>query len=120
MKTKVKTKYSYRDSDNDYSVSSYSETVPDHNLSVREILMRFSRGLPPPGIGRDGLYDEETEQGNETYFEVHPSIKQDQDLTDIETIKDEFKSRASSFIGKVVKGKSKGAKKDPEAKPTED
>lgn len=120
MKTIVKTKNGYDPSSFDYSISSHSDTVPDGNLSVREILMRFSRGLPPPGIGRSGDYDEDSSDVPESFMEVHPSVMQDFDLTDIDDLKDEYKSRSDDHSRSVFKNQIRRREKKSQEATKED
>lgn len=118
MKQIVRTKAGYDPADFDYPVSSYSETVPDQSLSVREILIRFTRGLPPPGIARPAVYDDEGD--NENFFDVDPIMRQDMDISDVDTYKDEYEhrqsliERAKQAAKKVVGGAKESEPKTPE------
>lgn len=100
MKAIVKTKYGYNPSDHTYKVDPKSDTVPDQNLSIREILQRFSRGLPPPGSIHPGDFDDPAlddmnilDRMPDEFMEIHPSIRQDQDLTDLDNLRDEYFER---------------------------
>lgn len=80
-------------------------TVPDQNLSIKDLLRRFTRGLPPPGIERDMVYDEDGQEF------VSPELGQDRDLTDIDNGRDEL-----SYIASTEKNKrsQRKASKTPE------
>lgn len=62
-------------------ISGNSQTVPDQSLSVKDILFRFSKGMPlddytyPLAYGRDEEQDEDN-------FDVHPANVQGLDLAD--------------------------------------
>lgn len=63
-------------------VSSDTFTVPDASLSVKQILERYTRGFGLDGVAVHPLvYDEDGSYDDED-FNVHPSVRQDPDLTD--------------------------------------
>lgn len=81
-------------------------TVPDQNLSVKDLLRRFTRGLPPPGIERDMVYDEDGQDF------VSPELGQDRDLTDIDYGRDELANIHASETSKRSKRKASKAPED--------
>lgn len=83
-----------------------SMTVPDQNLSIRDLLNRFTRGLPPPGIEREMEYDEDGQNF------VSPELQQDQDLTDIDYGRDELANIASTETFKRAQRKTRKTEED--------
>lgn len=81
-------------------------TVPDQNLSVKDLLRRFTRGLPPPGIERDMIYDEDGQDF------VSPELGQDRDLTDIDYGRDELSNIASAEKTKRAQRKARKTETD--------
>lgn len=63
---------------NDFeSVSSDTQTIPDQSLSVREILMRFTRGqmeMPPIDEGEDDTFDTPLVSDFDDLVDAHDSV----------------------------------------------
>lgn len=59
-----------------------SDTVPDQSLTVKDILFRFSKGLPLDNLERPLVYGDSSEQ-HEDNFDVHPSNQFGMDYVDV-------------------------------------
>lgn len=77
-----------------------SLTVPDQSYTVREILEKFTRGLPLD-VEQEGTYDEIEDF---TGFEPEKAI----DITDVETQLNDINERISLAKSKATKGSVKG------------
>lgn len=93
---KIKTPYNTAP-DPGIAVSGVSMTVPDQALSIREILQRYTRGMPLGG-GRPPVFDEDEE-----YLPDPRTL----DLTEIASIRDE----AVQTINKAKAAKAEADKK---------
>lgn len=77
-----------------------SLTVPDQSYTVREILEKFTRGLPLD-IQKEGSYDEIEDFSG---YEPEKAI----DITDVETQLNDINERISSAKSKATRGSVKG------------
>ncbi len=90
----------------DYSAP--SETVPDQTLTIRQLMQRFVRGLPPSGVDRsDSLaYDEECKVDSKGYlhgngdWNIDPCNQQNLDLTDIDEMGHELNDITNAELDK--------------------
>lgn len=73
-----------------------SMTVPDQSLTVKDILFRFSKGLPLDNMERPLVYGDVVEQ-NDDNFDVHPSNQFGLDLVDIESARRANSEAISEF-----------------------
>lgn len=73
-----------------------SMTVPDQSLTVKDILFRFSKGLPLDNIERPLVYGDVVEQ-NDDNFDVHPANQFGLDLVDIDAAKRSNAQAISEF-----------------------
>lgn len=118
MAYRVRTRFTYRPSDFEYFVTQTSQTVPGDALSLRELLIRFTKGLPPPGTERDVDYDDTRDLSMEQMMrdkvddDVHPSIRQNADLTDFDDYKDELRGLAQIEVQKSARRRAARAKKE--------
>ena len=129
MAYRVKGRYTYRPSDYIYFVTQDSQTVPGDALSLRELLIRFTKGLPPPGTERDVEYDDTRDLSMAQMMrdkiddDVHPSIRVNADLTDYDDYKDELRNLAQIEVQKSARRRAARVKKEvqkPAPKPAED
>lgn len=58
-------------------------TVPDQSLSIKDILYRYSTGMPLDDYHRNGVYGDDVENDDDNW-DVHPNNILDHDLSDID------------------------------------
>ena len=83
-----------------YVQTEASVTVPDDSLSIKDILFRFSRGLPLDIYERQPLYDDSESDYNDDDFSVHP-MNESLDLVEIEEIARNSESIINNFNNHV-------------------
>lgn len=71
-----------------------SITVPDDTLSIRELLLRFTKGSPPEGTARDGVYDPDED------WNIPPEFEQNRDLSDLDELQEEQQNLARHELQK--------------------
>jgi hypothetical protein len=77
-------------------------TVPDENMSVREILERYSRGQKIDGLGRQGVFDDTDD------FDAYDQEKlKNEDLFDLEMEKQKLSEAISEFQKTLSSSKQK-------------
>lgn len=91
---KLVSRRSYDPSKHIHHVSSYSESVPDQNYSIRDLLTRFRRDNLPASIVRDVSFEEEVDENiirtNGENFESENF--EARDLTDIDSARAEIEA----------------------------
>lgn len=85
-----------------YVQTEESVTVPDDSLSIKDILFRFSRGLPLDIYERQPLYDDSESDYNDDDFSVHP-MNESLDLVEIEEIARNSEEILNNFNNHVNK-----------------
>lgn len=86
-----------------------SQTVPDQSLSIKDILYRFSQGLPLDVNCTPLPYGDDVEMYDDDNFDVHPANQFGHDLVDMYEMKeaaDNVLARAQSV---AKQGKSENA-----------
>lgn len=93
-----------------------SQTVPDQSLTIRQLVTRFVRGLPPAEIVRSDMqYDEECTVDSKGYFhgngdwEENPANRKDQDLSDISNAYEEIREITKEETKKYRQRRAKNA-----------
>ena len=79
---RFRTKYNYDPTDEVEINDGSSQTVPDQSLTVQDILIRFTRGLPLDDQVRNCVYGDDLEQSDDD-FEVSPFNSFDHDILDL-------------------------------------
>lgn len=90
---KLVSRRSYDPSKHIHHVSSYSESVPDQNYSIRDLLTRFRRDNLPASIIREASFEEEFDEHIKPTNEQFESENfEARDLTDIDSARAEIEA----------------------------
>lgn len=107
---KVNTKGSYSPDNFSYPVDPRTLTVPDESLTIRQLLLRYKKGMPPEDYTRVGEYDDDNLDS------VDPRMRINPDLTDFDDYKEEYENLQTQVRARIAENRarkqSKGAKGD--------